>query len=284
MNPISVLELGAYEALWMRERTTFASLARLFGRRPGSRPSDFVPKAEAERFGRAALELADRAGIGSFDLLVHRMLAYPAKLREAKHPVEALYAQGQPDLLAGRCAAIVGTRRPSPEGAALAARIARHLAQAGFVVLSGLAEGIDTLAHCAAIEAGGATAAVLGTPLTTVYPRENIGLQRRLARDYLLVSQVPMVRYGRRSVAQNGQFFRDRDATLAALAEVVVIVEAGDRSGALICARHALDQGRRVFVPEACFHGAALAWPERLLRRGAIRVRTVEQIDEHVPR
>ncbi len=263
----------------MRERTTFGSLARLFSRRPGSRPSDFVPQAQAERFGRMALELADRAGIGPFGLLVHRMAAYPTKLRAATHPIEALYVQGRTELLAGRCVAIVGTRHPSRHGAVLARRLARHLAQAGFVVLSGLADGIDTLAHRAAIEAGGGTAAVLGTPLTAVYPPANFELQRRLARDALIVSQVPMLRYARQGTAQNRRFFRDRDATLAALAEAVVIVEAGDRSGALICARHALEQGRRVFIPDSCCRNAALAWPQRLSRRGAVRTQTIEEID-----
>ena len=277
-----LLELGAYEALWMRERASFSSLARLFRRTPGARPSDFVPQAEAEKYGRMALALARGGGVEAFDLLVHGTRSYPGRLRDAAHPVEVLYCQGRPYLLELRCVAIVGTRQPSRGGWELADRLARHLAPSGFAVISGLAEGIDSVAHRAAIDAGGATVAVLGTPLTTVYPRGNAELQRRLARDHLIVSQVPMVRYARQDVRRNRQFFRDRDATLAALAEAVVIVEAGDRSGALICARHALELRRPLFVPERCCSNPRLGWPERLIRQGAVRVRSIEEIGERL--
>jgi DNA processing protein len=277
-----LLELGAYEALWMREHASFRSLARLFRRRPGRRPTDIVPRAQAQKYAGMALALARDAGIGAFDLLVHGTRSYPARLRDAAHPVEVLYCQGCPYLLELRCMAIVGTRHPSPAGEALAAQLARHFAQRGFAVLSGLAEGIDSVAHRAAIDAGGATVAVLGTPLTAVYPRANAELQRRLARDHLIVSQVPMVRYTRQGPCRNRQFFRDRDATLAALAEAVVIVEAGDRSGALICARHARELRRPVFVPDRCSRNANLRWPMRLIRQGALCLRSIEDIDERL--
>ncbi len=282
-RPIDPLrELGAYEALWMRERTTFKSLARLFRERPGSLPSDLVPPGEADACRRAALELAAAAGTGGFEVGVHGMPDYPQRLRSAKHPVEALYHQGDLSLLGRRGIAIVGTRDPSGAGVRRATLLARQLARAGFVVISGLAQGIDTAAHVAAIEAGGATAAVLGTPLTAYFPPRNAGLQRRLARDYLLVSQVPIVRYARQSMEANRQFFRERNATLAALAEAVIVVEAGDRSGALMPARHALEQGRKLFVLECCFRDPALQWPARLAERGAIRVRRLEDIESRL--
>jgi DNA processing protein len=277
-----LLDLGAYEALWMRERASFGSLARLFRRRPGRRPADIVPRAEAEKYAGMALALATDAGIGAFDLLVHGMRSYPARLRDAVHPVEVLYCQGRAYLFELRCIAIVGTRHPSPAAQALAAQLARHFARRGFAVLSGLAEGIDSIAHWAAIDAGGASVAVLGTPLTAVYPRTNAELQRRLARDHLIVSQAPIVRYTRQGASRNRQFFRDRDATLAALAEAVVIVEAGDRSGALICARHALELRRPVFVPDRCCRDATLGWPMRLIRQGAVYTRSIEDINERL--
>lgn len=276
------LELGAYEALWMRERASFKSLARLFRSRPGVLPSDIVPRAEAEKYGQMALALANDADIGEFDLLVHGTRSYPRRLRDAAHPVEVLYCQGRCYLLELRAVAIVGTRRPSRAGEELAARLARHLVRSGFAVISGLAEGIDSAAHSAAIEAGGATVAVLGTPLTAVYPRCNAGLQRGLARDHLVVSQVPMVRYGRQDMSENRQFFRDRNATLAALAEAVVIIEASDRSGALICARHALAMRRPLFLPDLCCLDASLGWPARLIRQGAVRLESLESIDERL--
>lgn len=277
-----LLELGAYEALWMRERASLASLARLFRRRPGARPSDIVPRAEAQNYGRVALALAQAAGIGAFDLLVHGGPSYPRRLRDAANPAEVLYCQGRPYLLELRCVAIVGTRRPSRGGQEFAGQIAARLARTGFAVISGLAEGIDTAAHWAAVDAGGTTAAVLGTPLTSVYPRGNADLQRRLARDHLILSQVPMVRHARQDLHRNRQFFRDRDATVAALAEAVVVVEAGDRSGALICARHALELHRAVFVPEHCCADPRLHWPQRLIEKGAVRVRSVDEIDERL--
>lgn len=276
------LELGAYEALWMRERATLESLARLFRLRPGARPSDLVPPAEARKCGRTALALAKAAGIDAFDLLGHGGRSYPRRLRDAAHPVEVLYCRGRPYLLELRCVAIVGTRHPSRAGRELARRLATHFALKGFAVLSGLAEGIDTVAHWSAVHAGGATVAVLGTPLTVTYPRGNSDLQRRLARDHLVVSQVPIVRYARQEPRTNGQFFRDRDATVAALADAVVIVEAGDRSGALICARHALELHRPLFVPESCCSDPSLAWPERLISHGALRVRSVDEVDERL--
>lgn len=276
------LELGAYEALWMRERASFRSLARLFRLRPGALPSDIVPRTEAEKYGRMALALAADAAIGEFDLLVYGTRSYPRRLRDAAPPVQVLYSQGRPYLLELRCVAIVGTRHPSRAGRQLAGRLARHLARNGVAVISGLAEGVDSIAHHAAIDAGGVSVAVLGTPLTAVYPQANVELQRRLARDHLIVSQVPLLRYARQDRYRNRQFFRDRDATLAALADAVVIVEGSDRSGALICARHALAMRRPLFVPGRCCRDASLGWPDRFIRCGAIRVESIEDIDERL--
>ncbi|MGH8258637.1 MAG: DNA-processing protein DprA, partial [Steroidobacteraceae bacterium] len=235
-------------------------------------------------FATTALELASRAGCGDLGLLLPGLRGYPAALRDAAHPIEVVYYQGRPDIVSRRCIALVGTRRPSRAGEQLARRLGQHFAASGFTVLSGLADGIDTMAHRAAIDAGGATAAVLGTPLTAVYPPGNAELQRRLARDHLIVSHVPIVRHARQGVMDSRRFFRERNAILAALAEAVVVVEAGDRSGALICARHALDCGRRVFIPDRCRLDGTFSWPERLLRRGAIGVRAIGDIDERLAR
>jgi DNA processing protein len=265
-------ELGAYEALWAADRASFKSLARLFREHPGALPSDLVPRLVAERHAQMALELASCARIGPFDLCVQGLPAYPARLRDAARPIELLYLQGDWRVLAGRCVAVVGTRRPTQAGEQRARRVARRLARAGFTVLSGLAHGIDTAAHTAAIAAGGVTAAVIGTPLTVCYPPSNTGLQRLIAREFLLVSQVPMVRYSRQTVDGNRLFFPERNATLAALAQATVIIEAGDTSGTLIAARHALQQGRQVLILDDCFRDPALTWPQRLLARGALRV------------
>jgi DNA processing protein len=275
-------ELGAYEALWLREPTTFRSIARLFRDHPGALPSEFVSQQEAATYERAALERASAAGTGTFAVCLHGMREYPERLRSAASPVELLYYQGRWELLSGRCLAIIGTRHPSVEGEVHARQLARHFAPAGFTILSGLARGIDTAAHVAAIESGGATAAVLGTPLTACFPPGNEVLQRRLAREHLVVSQVPILCHARRSLEDNRAFFRERNATLAALAEAIVIVEAGEHSGALIAARHALEQGRQVFLLESCLRRSKLTWPARLLGRGAVCVRRLAEIESRL--
>jgi DNA processing protein len=275
-------ELGAYEALWLREPATFRSLARLFRRHPGALPSDFVSEREASAHRMRALKLATAAGTGTFGVCVRGMREYPDRLRRAASPIELLYYQGRWQLLSERCLAIVGTRHPSREGEQQAVQLARHFAPRGFTILSGLARGIDTAAHLAAIESGGATAAVLGTPLTACFPPGNAALQGRLAREYLVVSQVPILRHARQSPEDNRVFFRERNATLAALAQAVIIVEAGERSGALIAARHALEQGRQVFLLESCVRRSELSWPARLLGRGAVQVRRLADIESRL--
>jgi DNA processing protein len=112
---------------------------------------------------------------------------------------------------------------------------------------------VDTAAHETAIAAGGRTIAVIGTPLSHVYPRTNTELQRKIARDFLLISQVPVKRYETRTTGKNRLFFPERNITMSALTEATVIVEAGETSGTLIQARAALQQGRKLFILDSCF-------------------------------
>src|SRR5262249_18494998 len=140
-------EVGAYEALGARENTGFKSIAEGFKAHPGAGPADFVSDARIENHTRLALSAIHEAGIEQFGSRVHGAGDYPAKLRDAVHPIELLYFQGMWDLVNTRCVAIVGTREPSPEGKRRAARLAKLFAVDGFTVLSGLARGIDTAAH-----------------------------------------------------------------------------------------------------------------------------------------
>jgi DNA processing protein len=271
-------ELGAYEALWAREGTTFKSLAHLFGRHPGALPSEFVAPGDAERYGALALASIRAAGIGRFGIRVHRAGEYPARLRDALHPVELLYFQGNWDLTSSRCVSIVGTRRPSEQGVRRAARLARSFVHDGFTVVSGLAQGIDTVAHETTLAAGGNTVAVLGTPITSSYPPENTVLQRRIADDHLVISQVPIVRHSRQSPRGNRLFFPERNVTMSAMTEATVIVEAGNTSGTLIQGRNALMQKRKLFILDSCFRNPELTWPAKFVERGAIRVGEFEEI------
>jgi DNA processing protein len=156
-------------------------------------------------------------------------------------------------------------------------RLTRALVQDGFTVVAGLAAGIDTEAHTAAIEAGGQTIGVLGTPLGEYYPRENCALQDQLARRFLVISQVPVVRYAEQTPRANRLFFPERNATMSALTEATLIVEAGETSGTLIQARAALEQGRKLLILDSCFR-QGLAWPEKYVARGAIRVRDYDDV------
>ena len=271
-------ELGAYEALWMAPRASLRSLTRLLHARPHARLSDFVPAAATAQHAQRVLQLAHSCGLADFSVCVHDMPSYPPGLRALASPPPLLHFQGHWDLLSGRCVALVGTRHPSAGAVTSAGVIAQRLVRLGFCVLSGLAQGIDTAAHRAALSAGGRTAAVLGTPLAACYPAANAGLQRTLAREALVLSHVPMLRYMSQGPLENRDFFRARNASLAALAEALIVVEAGERSGALIAAHHALQCGRSVLVLDSCF-GRGLAWPARLARRGAMRVRDIGEIE-----
>ena len=254
----------------------------MFRQQPDSVPSDFVSPADAEHFSRLALGTIRAAGIKHFGIRVNGAGEYPQKLRDAEHPVELLYFQGDWDLTSTRCVAVVGTRQASDEGKRRAAKLAHHLVKADFTVVSGLAQGIDTVAHEAAIESGGRTIAVLGTPITTCYPPENAELQRRIADRFLVISQVPIVRHSRQSPKGNRLFFPERNVTMSALTEATVIVEAGDTSGTLIQARHAIQQGRKLFILDSCFHNPELTWPAKYVDRGAIRVSEFEEIRAHL--
>jgi DNA processing protein len=162
--------------------------------------------------------------------------------------------------------------------------LARELVAANFTVVSGLATGIDATAHRSAIEAGGRTIAVVGTPLGEVYPKENAALQEEIAKNHLLISQVPILRYANQHPPQNKLFFPERNITMSALTEATVIVEASDTSGTLIQARAALHQGRRLFILNSAFEKSELTWPARFEKQGAIRIRSMSEIFEHLKR
>lgn len=277
--PISPrLELGAYEALWLEPGATFKSIAGRFAADPDALPTDYVGRAFAEQCASEVFTLLKQKGVDRFGVRVHHAGDYPPRLRDAKYPVELLYYRGAWELTETRSLSIVGTRTPTEDGLERAARLARELVARQFTVVSGLAAGIDTAAHKAALDAGGRTIAVVGTPLGEVYPKENRDLQERIASEFLVVSQVPVLRYERQKPPQNRLFFPERNVTMSALTEGTIIVEAGETSGTLIQARAALHQGRKLFILESCFQRKDITWPARFAEQGAIRVREPEDI------
>lgn len=275
-------ELGAYEVLWSNQRATFKSISEKFASRPGAVPSDFVDHRKADQCARVVREELAKAQVDKFGVRVHGAGEYPQKLRDAAHPIELLYYQGWWDLVYSRSVAVVGARQPSDEGIARTRKLVRMLVKDDFTIVSGLAAGIDTAAHQTAIDEGGRTIAVIGTPLSAVYPRSNSDLQRRISKDFLLISQVPVCRYGSQDYRKNRYFFPERNVTMSALTEATIIVEASETSGTLIQARAALRQGRKLFILDSCFKNKNITWPERFARQGAIRVVDYDDIRKHL--
>lgn len=159
--------------------------------------------------------------------------------------------------------AVVGSRQATYEGLEDAARVAEALVDLGATVVSGLAMGIDTAAHRAAIEAGGQTFAVIGTGLDRAYPRENRDLQQSLARDFAVVSQFPP------GTPPSRRNFPQRNRTMALLSDALVIVEAGEPSGTINQGWEALRLGRTVLLSDTVAHNPALSWPGEMQRYGA---------------
>ena len=275
-------ELGAYEALWADNRTSFKSLSEQFAERPGAVPSDFVSEVKAAECAEFVLRRFQEAEVHRFGVRVYGAGDYPEKLRDAAHPVELLYYQGWWDLVDSRCVAVVGSRKPSDEGIARTRKLVRALVEDNFTIVSGLAAGIDTAAHEAALQMEGRTLAVIGTPLSHTYPRENLALQRRLADEYLVISQVPVRRYEQQDWRYNRVFFPERNVTMSALTEATIIVEAGETSGTLYQARAALQQNRKLFILDSCFRNPKLTWPHKYAEKGAIRVKDYDDIRQHL--
>lgn len=276
---VPLTEMAAYEALWAHETASFKRIADCFRENPHAIPSDLVTEHEIEAALPAVVDRLNRANLTDIGVRVHGSKEYPLKLRDAANPIEFFYFRGWWDLVnTDKSIAIVGTRSPSDEGVKRARRLVRLLVSDGYTIVSGLAKGIDTVAHLTAMESGGRTIGVIGTPITTSYPKENSELQETIARDHLLISQVPIWRHSKQSINGNRLFFPERNVTMSALTNATVIIEAGETSGTLTQARAALHQGRKLFILDSCFKNEKLTWPRKYQEQGAIRVRDYDDI------
>lgn len=197
----------------------------------------------AEVSAHESIRLAERSGA---HVVAITDAHYPERLRDLRDAPAVLFARGSMDIAAAPAVAIVGTRTATDYGLRVAKAIATSCARAGICVVSGLARGIDAAAHEAALAAAGRTVAVLGTGIDIAYPRGHRMLQERIAHEGLVLSeQVP-------GDAGHAGTFPRRNRIIAALADITVVVEAGEGSGALITADHALELGRTVAcVPNA---------------------------------
>jgi len=220
---------------------------------------------------RQAEQHAERARAQGLRLLGWHDPPYPVYLRHIYDPPPVLFVRGRLNPGEGeRCVAIVGSRAASPQGGALARALAAELAAAGVTIVSGLAHGIDTAAHRGALDAKGRTVAVLGSSHDRLYPRENARLAEAIGASGAVVSELPPG-----SSAHPGTFPR-RNRIIAALSSAVIVVEAGERSGALITANHALELGRGVAAVPGSIDAPQCAGSNALLRDGATIITSPE--------
>ncbi len=252
-----------------------------------------ILKAGPSRWSQSGLPLALHAGISNPDTVgIERDLAwlaaegraliplsderYPQLLRQISQPPIALFCQGDVGLLSAPQIAVVGARAATPEGLDNAHKFAAVLGRAGLVVTSGLAQGVDGAAHRGALESGSGTIAVCGTGLDRVYPAKHRELAHEIAAKGLLVSEFPT------GVAPLSENFPRRNRIISGLAFGVLVVEAAARSGSLITARLAMEQGRDVFAIPGSIHNPAAKGCHALIRQGAKLVDSARDILEEV--
>ena len=203
--------------------------------------------------------------------------SYPARLREILDPPTVLFAKGRLELLQSLMLGVVGTRRPTPYGLAVAERLSADLAHAGLTIVSGMARGIDSAAHKGTLAAGGDTVAVLGCGVDVVYPAENRKLAAEIATKGLIVSEYAM---GSTAFPQN---FPNRNRIISGLSVGVLVVEGAQYSGSAITAKLAIDQGREVFAIPGDIVSKASWGPNLLIKQGAKLVQDWNDVVVELP-
>jgi DNA processing protein len=209
---------------------------------------------------------------------VDDVLGRPLNDVETKHAPKTLYIKGMTQLpLLGPRVSIVGSRKASLNGLSDARKIAKTLAEKGVVIVSGLAEGIDTSAHEATMKAGGRTIAVLGTPLNKTYPKKNFRLQQEIMHHHLAISQFQI---GHPTIPKD---FVTRNRTMALISDATIIVEAGDMSGSRHQGWEAIRLGRPLFIWKSGPHVPQLQWQKDMLKYGAIGLYDPIDVLEFLP-
>lgn len=266
-------EMIAFESLWAKQGMTEKIMSELFSSK--KTPSEVL----REQYGllespeKKKVEEFLAKKLGKFGVCVNGSFNYPVKLQEAEHPIELFYYKGDLTLLDEPSLSVVGARESTEDGTKRAAKIAKMLVEKGLIVVSGLAKGIDTAALRAAIEAGGKVIGVIGTPIDEYYPAENKELQDEIAKNHLLISQVPFYRYHNEPFKNRRFYFPKRNVTMSAISLGTIIVEASDTSGTLTQARAAIAQKRKLFILNSCFDKKDISWPAKYEQKGAIRVK-----------
>lgn len=208
---------------------------------------------------------------------IEEILGRPLNIYEQRYVPRSLYVAGKIPLpLKTPTVSVVGTRLPTHEAILYTDKLVRFLVERGVLVVSGLARGIDTAAHYAAIKNGGKTIAVLGTPLTRFYPPENRDLQLLIMREHLAISQFPP------SHKTTSRDFIMRNRTMALISDASIIIEAGETSGALSQGWETLRLGRPLYISPRLLDGK-LSWPEKMMKYGAKPLEDFDELFENLP-
>jgi DNA processing protein len=276
------LEVGSYEALWDQgDFIGYAKLAKMF-ENGSKRPSNFIAAEIAEKYYSEVMKRVTSANINHFGVTMRGSQNYQTSFLDAQSPLEVIYYQGLWDLVCTPCVAIIGTRQPSEAGVRRTQKLTQGLVEKGFTIVSGLAAGIDTVAHQTAIKLNGKTIGVIGTPLSVVYPKENKDLQQKIAQDHLLISQVPFIKYEKQNLKTKRFYFLERNKTMSVLTKATIIVEAGETSGTLVQAEAALKQKRKLFILQNNFENPKLTWPLKFKQKGAVCIKNFDDLFENL--
>lgn len=263
--------LGHFESFQEVWSAPAGQLASVLG---SSMLGEAIASARSDAAIDEELEKADQMGVRLITLVDPE---YPSLLREIDDPPFALYVRGKLPIDTACTIGIVGTRRGTQYGKLVAARLASQLALKGIIIVSGLAAGVDAAAHQGTLDVGGHTVAVLGCGLDVSYPKTNQPLFERIAVEGTAMSEYPL---GTRPAKWT---FPQRNRILSGLCRGVVVVQAPARSGSLITARLALEQGREVFSVPGNITTATSAGTNGLIRQGAKIVETIDDVLEEFP-
>ncbi len=257
---------GSYDKALLAREDELLSIPHL-----GEKTAKAFAKAMSSTEPDEEIRLADELGV---KLLMLSEEAYPAALKSIPNPPHLLYKKGGYETFSPNAVGIVGSRNCTSYGKKMAEKIAGGLARAGWLVVSGLALGIDAAAHRGCLEAGGLTVGVLANGLAGIYPPEHKQLAEEVCKSGCLVSESPL-----KQSPQKGTF-HTRNRIIAGLSRATVVIEANDKSGALITVKHALEQGREVFAVPGNADSYHSAGSLRIIREGARLIRDVDDLLE----
>lgn len=267
-------EVVSYELLYAKKGTSLKKMSDLTVK-AGRLPSEAVSYEYGLLPFQEDMEPIEEyvsKKLGRFSVAINNTQSWPDKLADSERPTPLFYYQGDIGLIESKSVSIVGSRKASEAGKRRAFQMARDLAKSGITVVSGLAKGIDTAAMTSAIDNKGKVIGVIGTPIDEVYPKENKELQETVARDHLLVSQVPFYKYSIQPFKTRRFYFPERNELMAAISDATIIIEASDTSGTLTQARACQHQGRKLFILKSCYEDDSVDWPKKWAKKPNVYV------------